>query len=187
MDGASEAKYSLYFTSHRDGNNEIYRYNLRLGSLQRITNNPANDSWATASPDGQKVCFETDRTGDLEIFCSDPDGKNATDLTNMLGEDGMPRFSPDGTLIAYHRREPGAYAFEIWVMNADGSNKRRLTHENSYLGEPNWFPDGTKLVFDGDKPDRNILVINLDGSGLTVINDKYGEQRSPSISGNDGR
>ena len=94
----------------------------------------------------------------------------------------MPRFSPDGGLIAYHRRAPGETYFQIWVMNADGTNKRRLTNENGYMGEPAWFPDGSKLVFDGDKPDRNILTVNLDGTGLTVINNRPGEQRSPSIS-----
>jgi Tol biopolymer transport system component len=94
----------------------------------------------------------------------------------------MPRFSPDGRLIAYHRREANSSSWEIWVMNADGTNKRRLTNENSYMGGPAWFPDGKKLVFDGDKPDRNILTINLDGSGLSVINDSPGEQRSASVS-----
>jgi Tol biopolymer transport system component len=67
-------------------------------------------------------------------------------------------------------------------MNADGTGKRQVTSEPHYMGEPQWFPNSSRLVFDGDKPDRNILVSNLDGSGLQVINDQPGEQRSPSVS-----
>jgi TolB protein len=179
---ATQARYSLFFVSARDGNKEIYRYDFATGATTRITNNSAADVFPAASPDGQRVCFETNRTGNLEIFCTDRDGNNPVNLTNEAGDDGMPRFSPDGGLIAYHRRAPGETYFQIWVMNADGTNKRRLTNENGYMGEPAWFPDGSKLVFDGDKPDRNILTVNLDGTGLTVINNRPGEQRSPSIS-----
>jgi len=176
------ARYSLFFVSARDGNREIYRYDFATGTTTRITSNSAMDVFPAASPDGQRVCFETNRTGDLEIFCTDRDGNNPVNLTNESGDDGMPRFSPDGRLIAYHRRTLGETYFQIWVMNADGTNKRRLTNESGYMGEPAWFPDGSKLVFDGDKPDRNILTVNLDGTGLTVINNQPGEQRSPSVS-----
>ncbi len=172
---------SIFFASSRDGDSEIYRLDSRTGTITQITNNPALDSFPTVSPDGQRLCFETDRTGIFQIFCIDGNG-NVFNLSNDSAEEGMPRFSPDGSLIAFHRRETISSSWEIWVMNADGTNKRRLTFENTYMGEPAWFPDGKKLAFDGDKPDRNILTINLDGSGLSVINDEFGEQRSPSVS-----
>ncbi|NNJ09935.1 DUF5050 domain-containing protein [Chloroflexales bacterium ZM16-3] len=175
---------SLFFVSNRNGSQEIYRHDFPGGAVKQITNVGAGamESFPSASPDGKQVCFESHRTGNFEIFCTDRDGNNPTNLTNDPGDDGMPRFSPDGTQIAYHRRAAGEANFQIWVMNADGSNKRQLTFENAYMGEPFWFPNGTKLVFDGDKPDRNLLMINLDGSGLTVINNKPGEQRRPSVS-----
>jgi TolB protein len=173
---------SIFFESTRDGNSEIYRYDFSTSTFKRITDNTYHDSWPSTSPDGRTLCFETDRTGNLKIFCTDFEGNNPINLTNNSGEEGMPRFSPDGTMIAYHQRETNGSAWNIWVMNADGRNKRQLTNENSYMGEPAWFPGGDKLVFDGDKPDRNILEQNLDGTGLTVVNNQPGEQRSPSVS-----
>ena len=179
---APSTSRSLFFVSSRNNRQAIYRYDFADKSITQITDTATAEAFPSASPDGKRVCFESLRTGNYEIFCTDWDGNNPVNLTNDPGQDGMPRFSPDGTLIAYHRWAVGTSGFQIWVMHADGSNKRQLTFETGYMGEPFWFPSGTKLVFDGDKPDRNLLTINLDGSGLTVINDQPGEQRSPSVS-----
>jgi len=39
--------------------------------------------------------------------------------------DGYPRWSPDGTRIAFHSRRTGS--FRIYVMSADGSGQRQLS------------------------------------------------------------
>jgi Tol biopolymer transport system component len=174
----------IFFVSDTDGDQEIYHYEASSGNVTQITTNSSMEAWPTVSSDGGRICFESDQSGDLEIFCSASDGTSLVNISNTPGEDGMPRFSPRGDMIAYHHHEPGSqpYDWEIWVMNADGTNKRRLTNEIGYMGQPAWFPDGKRLVFDGDKPDRNLLTINLDGSGVTTLNSQPGEQRSPSVS-----
>ena len=47
----------------------------------------------------------------------------------------VPRWSPDGTKIAFYREE-GGY-FDIYTMDADGSNVRRLTHGGNNFS-PAW-------------------------------------------------
>ncbi len=178
---ASPSSGGLVYTK----NGDIHSYDVATGTSTPIITAPGTQSFASVSPDGRRVCFETTQTGDLEIFCTDRYGNNAVNMTRDAdAADGMPRFSPDGSKIAYHRRAPGdpAALYQIWIMNADGTGKRQVTSEPRYMGEPQWFPDSSGLVFDGDKPDRNILVSNLDGSGLQVINDQPGEQHSPSVS-----
>ena len=53
----------IAFTSHRDGNYEIYVMNADGSDQTRLTTSPANDVDPAFSPDGTKVAFESDRDG----------------------------------------------------------------------------------------------------------------------------
>lgn len=50
--------------------------------------------------------FTSMRTGDPEIWIMDADGRNPRQLTNALGYDGGPFFSPDGTKIGFRASRP---------------------------------------------------------------------------------
>ncbi len=57
-----------------------------------------------------------------------------------------PRYSPDGTKIAYTQRGPHAHT-AIMVMNRDGSNKREIVRRLPSDGGIAWSPNGKKLYF----------------------------------------
>ena len=52
-----------------------------------LTNDPADDFYATWSPDGTKIAFTSYRDGDPKIYVMNADGSNQTRLTNSPGED----------------------------------------------------------------------------------------------------
>ena len=54
--------------------------------------------WA---PDGRYIAFETDVTGDLEIFVIRPDGTGLRNVTNHPGRDTSASWSPDGKKLAF--------------------------------------------------------------------------------------
>jgi Tol biopolymer transport system component len=117
----------------------------------------------------------------------DADGSKQQRLTRTRARDFTPSWSPDGTRIAFERRQGRwdrvnprcklcggrATIFEVHVMNADGSRQRLLTREQSKLGvarsdaQPKWSPDGRRIAF-VSKRDGNdeVYVVNADGSGL---------------------
>jgi hypothetical protein len=75
----------------------------------------------------------------------------ATRLTHWWscnsGDEGAPSFSPDGTMIAFAKRDSGCDT-HIYVMSAGGAGLRRLT-DASGRGDsmPVWTPDGTTIAF----------------------------------------
>ncbi len=69
-----------------------------------------------------------------------------------LVEDGSPAWSPDGTQIAFRRKElsgPGStLGKQLWLMDHDGSDASALTADPAYdHGQPTWSPDGRYLLF----------------------------------------
>jgi Tol biopolymer transport system component len=119
---------------------------------------------ADPSPDGEKVAcsFMASDTGwppvESEIFLADMRGATETSLTGRAGITGInccPRWSPDGSLIAFRHcdpepereRYPCRIGFELWVMNSDGSGAHRVTpQEFPDVSPARWSPDGSWLI-----------------------------------------
>ncbi len=89
------------------------------------------------SPDGQTIAFTL--LGD--IYTMPITGGTPKRIAEGLAWDVQPRFSPDGTRIAFTSDRGGGD--NIWVMNVDGSDKRQVTKEDfRLLNQPAWSPDG---------------------------------------------
>jgi dipeptidyl aminopeptidase/acylaminoacyl peptidase len=98
------------------------------------------------SPDGRRVAFSSGRSGDQEIWTSDPDGANAVQLTFMHAVDtNCPRWSPDGQLIAFSSTGKGE--FDIYTVPAGGGKPRQLTSHPAIDLCPAFSRDGKSIYF----------------------------------------
>jgi imidazolonepropionase-like amidohydrolase/Tol biopolymer transport system component len=89
------------------------------------------------SPDGQTIAF--DLLGD--IYTMPITGGLATNITSGLPWEIQPRFSPDGSMIAFTSDRAGGD--NIWIMDVDGGNRRQVTNESfRLLNNPTWHPSG---------------------------------------------
>ena len=87
----------IAFASDRDGNFEIYVMNPDGGGLTRLTEDAAEDTQPTWSPDGTRIAFVSNRDGNREIYVIGADGSGLTRLTNNTAEDIEPAWSPSLT------------------------------------------------------------------------------------------
>ncbi|MEP7371828.1 MAG: hypothetical protein ABI675_00480 [Chitinophagaceae bacterium] len=160
-----------------------------IKSVKRITN--VIDSYPMSSPDGKKICFQSNRTGDWEIFVMNVDGTALQQLTHAIGFDGGPIWSPDGSKIVFPSERDGDP--EIYIMNADGSGQKRLTVTSGDDSHPHWFPDGSKIIFNSARtsPDlkadwgkqwHEIFSMNIDGSDVKQITSFKTVSTYPSVS-----
>ena len=95
-------------------------------------------------------------------------GGTATRIPGTKATDGDPVFSPDGTMIAFDRREAGAapdsygdVPRDIYVMKADGTGLRQLTRNPSDDGWARWSPSGLSLSFFSDRREGGAYVVNV--------------------------
>jgi len=109
------------------------------GQKRDIEINVTEGTWMSldVSPDGKTLAF--DMLGD--IYTLPIGGGTATNISDGLAWEFQPRFSPDGTQIAFTSDRAGGE--NIWVMDVDGENKRQITKESFRLmNNPTWSPDG---------------------------------------------
>ena len=104
------------------------------------------DHQALFSPDGRRVAFQSNRSGENEIWLVDVDGAGAIQLTSM----GAPvtahaAWSPDGQTIAFDSNREGQ--FEIYIIPAAGGKPRRLTSHPASDHYPGFSRDGRWIYF----------------------------------------
>lgn len=114
-----------------------------------------------------------------DIYVINADGTGLKQLTDDLGVEQHPSWSPDGTRIIYDAGTGDLFSTSIWVMNADGSGKAKLT--KGY--HPHWSPDGKRIVFNryfGDARGEDVFVMDADGSGVRLVSGQAPSDTDPS-------
>jgi TolB protein len=194
---------SIAFFSDRGGNSDIFIVNPDGSQVRQLTRDPfaslyftkssedRNPSW---SPDGSQIAFDSGRNNlklnyiDHDIYVMAADGSHVKRLTDDGADEGGPRWSPKGDLIAYAKMDyfsdQGLIenpAWDIFVMNVDGSHQIQLTKDPSNELEPSWSPDGTRVAFISDRNGQNfdIYVMDADGSDVTQLTNDSANEFGP--------
>jgi Tol biopolymer transport system component len=165
---------------------DIYRVNADGTGLQNLTNHPAKYGSVSASPDGRRVVFESDRWENgsiwMNVWVMNSDGTGLKQVTSYHSR--YPRWSPDGSRIAFEM--VGAdERLHVYVANADGSNLVKVSEPalqvagdgSSTCGGSvlytrielvGWLGDGRVAFARGYCGyGYRYFIVNADGSGFT--------------------
>ena len=160
--------------------NEILTSNPDGSSPQRLTFNGAVDSEPAWSPDGRRIAFHSDRTGNGEIYVMNADGSNVIQITNHPAQDLYPAWSPNGARIAFVSERDNTR--EVYVVSAAGGAATRLTNNNIDESYPAWSPNGATIAFSGQQMGQGgMWTIRADGSNganptqITTSAGSYGD------------
>jgi dipeptidyl aminopeptidase/acylaminoacyl peptidase len=146
------------------------------------------------SPDGRTIAYAVwkidKETNDVKgaIWLAPVDGSSPPrQFTSGTTRDSDPRWSSDGTRIAFTSKRDGGVA-QLYVMPVGGGEARKLTDFKEDVTQPAWSPDGERLVFvarvrgpeyeevdDKKRAPRRIkrLQFKLDNEGWTFDRPKH--------------
>ena len=113
-----------------------------------------------------------------DIWLVPKKGGAAVRLTSSPGEESFPRFSPDGTKVAYSASYDGNV--DVYIAPALGGEPKRLTYHPMADRVIGWTPDGTRVLFasgreSGRQRYNQFYTVSLDGGLPEKLPVPYGE------------
>jgi Tol biopolymer transport system component len=132
-------------------------------------------SWISldVSPDGETIVF--DFLGDL--YTLPISGGDAIQITKGMQFDSQPRYSPDGSKIAFISDASGGEG--VWIYDVETEESEQLTKgkDNEYQS-PEWTPDGKYVIASKDDPgNHKIWLYHVEGGSGTPLVDDPGNLR----------
>jgi TolB protein len=134
------------------------------------------------SPDGNRICFSSNRDGNPELYVMNIDGTNVFRLTNHPAADITPTWNPQGTQIAFTSDRRGQP--QLYTIGVDGTNLSALTSE-SYADRPTWSTLGTEIAYAARTgPGFDIKIIDLASRQVRQLTFGEGSNESPAFAPN---
>ncbi len=113
----------------------------------RLTNDEAQDRYASYDPTGRYILFESDRSGNWDIFLLNKFEGKVVNLTSHVGSDRRPCWHPNGEKILFESDRSGV--FTLYEMEISSRKTSRLKLENTNDATPifaRYSPDGKYIT-----------------------------------------
>jgi Tol biopolymer transport system component len=101
-------------SDYQYGHYHLYLLELDSRRITPITSGEGNNTSPTWSPDGDKICFVSDRNGIYNLYITDLDSSRVFPITNVLSGCFSPSWSREGDQIAFSSFQKGGW--DIFVM-----------------------------------------------------------------------
>jgi Tol biopolymer transport system component len=135
-----------------------------VSNAEQITTGNQIVESVDVSSDGLCLAYDSDISGNMDIYKIPAEGGEAIQLTTHPRDDFAPSWSPDGEKIVFHSYRNGNR--DIYWMTKDGGSIQSVTEDPSQEFGPSFSPDGSKILFFSNKTGRDeIYVISQKGTG----------------------
>jgi Tol biopolymer transport system component len=161
---------------------------IAQGAPEKLVATTREDSRGAWSPDCRLVAFNSDRSGDMNLWVQEIAGGGVTggglpggrlvggrlagsalpgggllQITRGPGGDYQPNWSPDGRTLAFFSSRNGNPG--IWTVDLDSLRLRCLSPADCVEVNPSFSLDGGRIAYQSDRDGRlEVWVMNADGS-----------------------
>ncbi len=177
----------LAVTELRDGNVDIWVYDLERGTETRLTDDSARDDDVAWSPDGETLAFNSERNQRNAIYETRADGSGEIETLIGGAHSVFPSsYSPDGRFLAYGRAKLDVVDEDVWILPLDGQSEPYAfldTQANESMGM--FSPDGRWIAYESDVSGIFQIYVRPfpDGAGRVMISTNGGRYPKWSADG----
>jgi serine/threonine-protein kinase len=134
-----------------ENNTDIWLWDLVRATLTRVTSDPTVNATPVWAPDGQSLVFNSNRTGQFNLFTQAADGTGAVErLTESPNTQAASAVSPDGTRLVFTQGSPTTGS-DVMALRLDGTHQvvplvqTPFTERNGIVS-----PDGRWLAYEAN-------------------------------------
>ncbi|HUF64766.1 MAG TPA: protein kinase [Gemmatimonadaceae bacterium] len=146
-----------------------------LADARQITSATERIEAISVSADGQWLAFDSDRSGNAEIYKMRIDGTELQQVTNHPSDDFRPTWSPDGREITFHSWRSGDR--DGYVIGADGSGEQLIAGGPLHQWAGRISPDGQHVAYFAQPrpgPPYNFVVPRSGGTPRQISSEPGG-------------
>lgn len=165
---APNGKYMVWTAN--EGDVDIYRSDLSVGNVKKLTNTLGYDGGPFISWDSKYVVYRRSspfqsmkeirnyqdllaqnlvRPSKMDLWLMDAEGGNNHQVTDIGGASFAPFMSPDSKKIIFcsNFQDRQGREFDLFLVGLDGKNPERVTSAKEFDGFPMFTKDGKRLLF----------------------------------------
>ena len=122
-----------------------------------------------------------------DIWTAAENGSDVQRITDHKARDINPRYSPDGTTIAFSSNREGNY--DVFVVPSSGGKPRQLTFHSAADNVVGWTPDGKRILFTSSRGKgafptvTTLWTVAADGGPEQPVDTDWGSWASYSADG----
>ncbi len=137
----------------QDDNTDVWVSELALGTLRRLTTDPASDFYPLLTPDGERVVFSSQREGPWGLFSMAWDGTGEAERLMVIEDSSIISpygWSADGALLFEYGAVTAAADIGVLPVDGDGTWEPLLATEADERA-PAVSPDGRWIAYDSNR------------------------------------
>lgn len=123
---------------------DLYFKSVDGMAVTQFTTDPSADIQPAISPDGSRVAFASNRSGNWDIWVKKISGGPAVQITRDLSDDLHPSWSPDANTLVYCSLPASSGQWELWTTKASADGHRKFIGYGLF---PEWSPRDNRIVF----------------------------------------